>query len=75
MVMYSTSEGLDLCDVCSDCIGCKDRGGRRICNETSNCAIGRPTDEPRDDGSASTHEMSLVLVIIMEMLLMLHFAL
>ena len=71
--MYSAGNGLDLCDVCSDCIGCKNRGGRRICNETSNCSMGRPTDEPHDDGSASTHGMSLLLVIIAEMLLMLQF--
>lgn len=66
--MYSASVGLDLCDVCSDCVGCKDG---KMCNETSECS--GPTDQPRDVGSASAHGMSLLLVIITELFLMLHF--
>ena len=75
VVMYSAGQGVDVCDVCPDCIDCKERAGGETCNETLNCSTGPATDEPNavDDGSASTHGISLLLVIIVELSLMLHF--
>ena len=71
MVMYSAGDGVDLCDVCSDCIDCKERVGGRTCNDTSDCSTVPPTDKPR--GSASTHGISLVLVLIVQFSLTLRF--
>ena len=71
VVMYSAVGGVDLCDVCPDCIACGGDAvaGDKPCPNPSGCSTVPSTDKPH--GAASAHGISLILVLIVE--LTLHF--